>query len=352
MSEAYRFLSLEGDGIGREIMASCLNVLEAVRPSLSRDVIFDKMDIGLQSLEAIGTTISDEVIEAAKASDGILLGPVSHNEYPPVEEGGLNPSGVLRKECALYANIRPAKRWSGCPAPLDKPINMVVMRENLEGFYADRNMHYGNGEFMPVPDVALSMRRITKEASLNIAHAAFAWADKRPAKKVTAIHKANVMRLSDGLFLEAVRSVAQDYPHIQYDEMLVDAAAAHLIRKPEAFDVMVTTNMFGDILSDLASEISGSLGLAGSLNAGKKYAAAQAQHGSAPDIAGQDKANPVSMILSLSMLLHHLGEVIAAEKIEDAVGKMLSSPQTRTADLGGALGCSAFTSALIRHLSP
>ena len=349
--KAYRFLSLEGDGIGKEILSSCLDVLEVVRPLLSRDVDIQKMEIGLKSLEAIGTTISDEVIEAAKASDGILLGPVSHNDYPPVEEGGLNPSGVLRKECGLYANIRPAKRWAGCSSPIDKPIDMVVMRENLEGFYADRNMHSGNGEFMPVPDVALSMRRITKEASLNIARAAFAWADKRPAKKVTAIHKANVMRLSDGLFLEAVRSVASDCPHIQYDEMLVDAAAAHLIRSPEAFDVMVTTNMFGDILSDLASEISGSLGLAGSLNAGKDYAAAQAQHGSAPDIAGQDKANPVSMILSLSMLLHHLGEDRAADKIEEAVGKMLSSPTTRTADLGGDLSCSAFTSGLIYLLS-
>ena len=351
MSGNYKFLCLEGDGIGPEIMASCLQVLDVVRPLLSKDVEVQKMDIGFAALAKSGSTIPDEVIEAAKNSDGVLLGPVSHNDYPPVEEGGLNPSGVLRKALSLYANIRPARRWAGCEAPLDRDIDLVVMRENLEGFYADRNMHQGNGEFMPVPDVALSMRRITKQASTDIAKAAFAWADRRPVKKVTAIHKANVMRLSDGLFLEAVREVARQYPHIGYDEMLVDAAAAHLVRAPEQFDVLVTTNMFGDILSDLASEISGSLGLAGSLNAGSRYAAAQAQHGSAPDIAGQDKANPVSLILSLSMLLSHLGETGAAIKIEQAIAGMLSSPQSRTADCGGVLSCSAFTSKLTATLS-
>lgn len=350
MSQSYKFLCLEGDGIGPEIMTACLQVLDSIAPLLSRKVTLQKMDIGFAALAKTGSTIPDEVIESAKLSDAILLGPVSHNEYPPVDEGGLNPSGVLRKSLSLYANIRPARRWQGCDSPLDKPINLIVMRENLEGFYADRNMHEGNGEFMPVPDVALSMRRITRQASEDIARAAFAWADRRAAKKVTAIHKANVMRLSDGLFLDAVRSVAKHYPHITYDEMLIDAAAAHLVRDPSQFDVLVTTNMFGDILSDLASELSGSLGLAGSLNAGETYVAAQAQHGSAPDIAGQDKANPVSLILSLSMVFHHLGEAKAADRIEQAIAHMLSSPQTRTADCGGVLSCSEFTQQLIAHL--
>ena len=163
---------------------------------------------------------------------------------------------------------------------------------------------------------------------------------------MTAIHKANVMRMSDGLFLETVRGVAAEHPDITYDEMLVDAAAAMMVRDPGRFDVVVTTNMFGDILSDLASELSGSLGLAGSLNAGTRHAAAQAQHGSAPDIAGLDRANPTSLILSAAMLLSHLGEGPAAAAIEAAVRAALASPDTRTADVGGRLGCGAFAAYL------
>ena len=195
---------------------------------------------------------------------------------------------------------------------------------------------------MPTPDTALAFRKITRQASLNIARAGFELATTRPAKHVTAIHKANVMRVSDGLFLECTRQIAAEYLDITYDELLVDAAAAHLVRDPTKFDVLITTNMFGDILSDLASELAGGLGLAGSLNFGTKNAVAQAQHGSAPDIAGQDKVNPVSLILSVEMLLRHLGEIRGADLIRSAVAQSLRSPATRTGDLGGSMGTRAF----------
>ena len=351
MVEKRQLLCLNGDGISEEIMAATLAVFDTVRPLLRRPVTITEDQVGFAALAQSGTTITEAVIKAAASADGIILGPVSHNSYPPVADGGLNPSGVLRKTLSLYANIRPAFSFDGLPKPTKHKFDLVVMRENLEGFYADRNMADGPGEVMPVDGVALAFRRITREASYNIAKAGFELAMKRQKKTVTAIHKANVMRLSDGLFLDTVRDVAASYPDIAYDEMLVDAAAALLVRDPGRFDVLVTTNMFGDILSDLASELSGGLGLAGSLNAGHDHVMAQAQHGSAPDIAGQDKANPTSLILSLAMLLHHWGETDAADRINNAVATLLATADTRTVDLGGMLTCSAFAALLCQHIS-
>lgn len=338
-------LCLPGDGIGPEITAATLAVLRAAEPLLSRRLEVEEAQIGFASLEASGTTIPDEVIERARSADGVILGPVSHNAYPPVTEGGRNPSGVLRVALELYANIRPARTYPGLAAPSRRAFDLVVTRENLEGFYADRNMHAGGGEFMPVPGVALAMRKITEEGSRRIAERAFSLARERTGR-VTAIHKANVMRVSDGLFLRVCREVADAHPDITYDEVLVDAAAAHLVRHPDRFDVLLCTNMFGDILSDLASELSGGLGLAGSLNAGETHAVAQAQHGSAPDIAGQDRANPTSLILSAAMLLRHRGEAQAADAIESAVTTALTRPETRTGDLAGTLGTAAYTDML------
>ena len=342
---------MDGDGISTELIRSCVAVLDALSPHFTKPVTLSHHQVGFASLKAHGTTISAEVITAAAESDGVILGPVSHADYPAVEAGGLNPSGVLRKALSLYANIRPARCYPGLAHYTRAPFDIVIMRENLEGFYADRNMVAGTGEFMPTEGVALAVRKITRQASLDIAHAAFEQARKRPAKKVTSIHKANVMRLSDGLFLDAVRQVAADYPDVGYDEMLVDAATAMLVRAPQDFDVIVTTNMFGDILSDLASELSGSLGLAGSLNKGRTVVMAQAQHGSAPDIAGRDLANPVSLLLSVAMLLDNLGEAAAALRLEAAVAQMLADQDSRTADLGGPLSCSAFTEQLCERLA-
>ncbi len=339
-------LCLPGDGIGPEITAATEGVLAAVADRFGLALRIDRAEIGFPALKASGTTIPQAVIDAAKAADGVILGPVSHNAYPPVAEGGLNPSGTLRRELELYANIRPARSRPGVPRPIVPEVDLVVMRENLEGFYADRNMHAGPGEVMPEPGIALAFRKITAKNSRRIAEAGFALAAQRPALRVAAVHKANVLRLSDGLFLDQCRAVAADHPQIEYEEVLVDAAAALLVRDPTRFDVIVTTNMYGDILSDLASELSGGLGLAASLNLGPGRAVAQAQHGSAPDIAGQDRANPTSLIASAAMLLRHLGHADAAGAIEGALDAALSAPSTRTPDLGGALGTSAFAAHL------
>jgi 3-isopropylmalate dehydrogenase len=343
-----RLLVLEGDGIGPEITAATLEVLRAVDKKFGLSFEFSKADIGWVAHKASGTTFPDAVEAAAKASDGVLLGPVSHNDYPPRAEGGLNPSGELRKRLDLYANIRPARSREGFPPRCGKAVDLVVVRENTEGFYADRNMFQGSGEFMPTKDVALAVRKVTREGSMRIAETAFKLAMQR-RKKITCVHKANVLRVSDGLYLECTRAVAANYPQVQYEERIIDAMAALLIRDAGAFDVIVTTNMFGDILSDEASEIAGSLGLAASVNAGDKYGVAQAQHGSAPDIAGKNIANPSSLIGSAAMLLAWLGErrgedklVKAAQAIEDALDRVIATPDGRTGDLGGKLGTDAF----------
>jgi 3-isopropylmalate dehydrogenase len=213
-------------------------------------------------------------------------------------------------------------------------------------------MYAGSGEFMPTEDLALSVRKITAQGSARVARAAFDLARSR-RRRVTAVHKANVLKLSDGLFLREVRRVAKEYPDVQLDDLIVDAAAALLVRSPERFDVIVTTNMFGDILSDEASELSGSLGLGGAINAGERYCVAQAQHGSAPDIAGANLANPTSLILSAAMLLDWRGRRTHDEKLTDAaaliecaIDRVIGDPLTRTRDLGGTLGTDAFTSAV------
>lgn len=335
-------LVLPGDGIGPEIVAATETVLAAAAARHSLNLHLVRAGIGLAALAAQGTTIPEAVVEAARAADGVILGPVSHNAYPPVAQGGHNPSGVLRRALGLYANIRPARSRPGVPRPVAAPVDLVVVRENLEGFYADRNMAQGPGEFMPEPGIALALRKITAAGSRRIAEAAFALAATRPARRVTTVHKANVLRLSDGLFLSEVRAVAARHPQVAHDELLVDAAAALMVRDPGRFDVVLTTNMFGDILSDLAAELAGGLGLGASLNLGEGVAVAQAQHGSAPDIAGQDRANPGALIGSAAMLLAHLGAREAARGIEAALEAALADPACRTADLGGRLGTRAF----------
>jgi 3-isopropylmalate dehydrogenase len=350
-------LVLEGDGIGPEITKATMRVLDTINGAFSLDLSSRKLQIGLKALKETGTTFPPQTLAAARAADGIVLGPVSHNEYPPVAEGGINPSGALRKGLDLYANVRPARSRPGFPPPCGKPVNLVVARENTEGFYSDRSMFLGPGEFMPTADIALSMRKITRAGSTRIAGAAFALAKREGRRRVTAVHKANVLRVSDGLFLECVRQVAKAYPEIEYEEKLVDAMAALLIRDPSQFDVIVTTNMFGDILSDQASELSGSLGMAASLNAGDHHAVAQAQHGSAPDIAGKDIANPSSLIGSVAMLLDWLGQrhqaprfCQAATAIDQALDQTIEDPNCRTRDMKGSLGTKAFTDRVLARL--
>ncbi|MPZ10634.1 MAG: isocitrate/isopropylmalate dehydrogenase family protein [Kiloniellaceae bacterium] len=342
-----KLLVMAGDGIGEEITAATLQVLRAADGRFGLGLDFEEAEIGLKALARHGTTLPEGVLERARASDGIILGPISHLDYPPPEEGGVNISGVVRVQLDLYANVRPARTRPGLPAK-GGSFDLVIMREATEGFYPDRNMFAGRAEFMTDPDTALSIRKITRKASERIARRSYELAMKRRGK-VAVIHKANTFRLSDGLFLDAVRSVARDFPEVETEEVIVDAMAALLVREPERFDVICATNFHADILSDLASELSGSLGLAGSVNAGDALCCAQAQHGSAPDIAGQDRANPTSLILSAAMLLDWLAEkralpacAEAARAIDQAIDAALARPETRTADLGGALGTRAF----------
>ncbi|MDO5630258.1 MAG: isocitrate/isopropylmalate family dehydrogenase [Paracoccus sp. (in: a-proteobacteria)] len=350
-----RILVLPGDGIGPEITKATLAVLDHANAVYDLGLMVEQMDIGLAALAAQGTTLPQAVLDRIPQVDGVILGPVSHYDYPPREQGGINPSGALRTTFSLYANIRPARSRPDLSV-LRKPMDLIVVRENTEGFYADRNMVAGVGEFMPDNDMALSVRKITAKASATVARTAFELARTR-RKKVTAVHKANVLKLTDGLFLREVRRVAADYPDVELEELIVDAAAAHLIRRPDTFDVIVTTNMFGDILSDEASELSGSLGLGGSISEGADVCVAQAQHGSAPDIAGQDKANPTSLILSAAMLLDWLARrhdrpdyADAARAIDAAVEQALDDPASRTADLGGPLGTTAFAARVCENL--
>jgi 3-isopropylmalate dehydrogenase len=346
-----KLLVLPGDGIGPEIVEAAMDVARAADAKYGLGLAFDHDNVGFVSLEKHGTTLRQELLDRARMQyDGVILGTQSHADYPSPEKGGRNVSAGFRVGLDLYANVRPARTRPFLESNMKpgKTMDLVIMREATEGFYPDRNMARGWGEMMPDPDMALSVRKITRHGSERIARRAFELATKR-RRHVTAIHKANSFHMTDGLFLECVRSVARDFPDVQLDDLLVDASTAHLIRNPERFDVLVATNFYGDILSDMASELSGSLGLAGSMIAGDRQCCAQAQHGSAPDIQGRDIANPTSMILSVAMLLGWLGEhhgrpafAGAAAAIDAAVDKVLENPATRTRDVGGNCGCEAF----------
>ncbi len=351
-----KILVLPGDGVGPEITAATLEVLDRANSLFKLGLEWQRDEIGLPALKKEGTTLPPRVLEAARAASGVILGPLSTYEYPARDKGGINASAEFRTKLDLYANIRPAKSRLGVGLT-GKPVDLVIYRENTEGFYADRNMHAGLGEFMPTEDMALAVRRVTAKCCERIARRAFEAAMAR-RRKVTAVHKANVFRISDGLYLREVRKVAQGFPDVQLEEVIVDAMAALLLRDPMRFDVIVAENMYGDILSDEASELSGGLGLGGSINAGDDYCVAQAQHGSAPDIAGKDRANPSSLILSAAMLLEWLGgrganPVLAgaAKSIDAAVDATLKDPATRTVDLGGKLGTQEFGRAVAAKLA-
>lgn len=348
-------LLLPGDGIGPEISRATELVLHKVDQLYGLGLEISQEVIGLDALGGSGSTFPSELLGRCAEVDGVILGPVSTYDYPSRDEGGLNPSAELRTKLQLHANIRPCRSLTGLSV-LRSPMDLIIVRENTEGFYSDRNMFAGTGEFMPDDHTALSVRKITAQASRAAAYAAFTAASSRH-HKVMAVHKANVLTLSDGLFLESVREVSEEFPDVELEELIVDAAAAHLIRSPGRFDVLVTTNMFGDILSDEASELCGSLGLGGSINVGENHCVAQAQHGSAPDIAGHGVANPASLMRSAAMLLQWWGQRAestaarsAARDIESAVDMVLANPQWRTPDLGGSAGTSEFTQSVLDAL--
>ena len=348
-------LILPGDGIGPEITAAVRQALAALDTRFALGLHLSEGRVGLAALEQDGTTWPDAMEAAVRAADLTVLGPVDTAAYPPPNEGGVNPSATMRIRLDLYANMRPSRALPGVPA-LAPGMDLLVARENTEGFYADRNMHAGTGEFMATEDVALAVRKITRRGSERIARAAFAAARNR-RRKVTIVHKSNVLKHTDGLFERTAYDVAAEWPEVEVDDMHVDAAAALLVREPERFDVLLCTNMFGDILSNLAAELSGGLGLGGSINAGDTVAVAQAAHGSAPDIAGRDIANPAALLFSTAQLLAWKGEreqsnalMEASRTLERTVETLLASPGTRTADLGGPLGTRAFADRVVADL--
>lgn len=345
----YRIAVMPGDGIGPEIVAETVRVLTAAAaatPSLHLD--FPHYLVGLEAHRQRGSTMPADVLQAIAQCQGWLLGPLTTHLYQGADMP--NISGFLRKRFELYANVRPARSLPGVQA-LYPDVDLITVRENTEGFYADRNLLDGNGELRPDEDTVLSVRVVTRRSSLRLARVAFALAQQR-RKKVTAVHKANVLRKGCGLFLASCREVAAEYPEVELNDLHVDAAAMELVMRPQAFDVIATTNMFGDILSDEASGLVGGLGLAPGLNAGDRYLMAQATHGSAPSLAGQGTANPCAEVLSGALLLRWLGlrqhdqsAVAAAGRVEQAVADVLASG-TRTPDLGGSASTSQLGAAI------
>jgi len=341
---------LPGDGIGPETMAVAVDVLEAVSTRFGLGISLDHDLAGHASMEKYGATVRPELLDKVRCADALMLGPASAYEYPDQ----INASKHFRKGLDLYANIRPARTYAGMPNRFGE-FDLVVVRENTEGFYADRNMESGGSEILVTKDVAISMRRITRVCCERIARTAFELAMTR-RKHVTIVHKASVLKICDGLFVDVCREVARDYPEVVVDDVIVDAMMALVVRHPQRYDVIVTTNMFGDILSDLTSELSGSIGLGGSLNAGVDAAMGQAAHGSAPDIADQDIANPFSQVLSAAQLLGWYGQktgerkfLEAAQAIDDGVAAAIAAGEA-TRDVSGRLGTRATGEALVKRL--
>lgn len=352
-----KLVVVPGDGIGPEITSATMKAIHALERRYGLELDVQELQSGLASLQRHGVTLREEDIEAARAADGVILGPMSVKEYPPPERGGIHVPAHYRSALQLYANVRPAYTRPGVPSAVSG-MDLVLVRENLEDFYVDRNMHIGVGEFMPTPGVTLAVGKITAEGSRHVARAACEIAARRPRKKLTIVHKAPVFKLYHGLFLECAYETARDYPEVEVEDLLVDAVAALLVRTPGRFDTMLMPNVFGDILSDEACELAGSLGLSASLNHGDRCAVAQAGHGSAPDIAGRDIANPSSLMLSTAMLFDHVGRntgdarlAQAGGALQQAVDALIADPQTRTADLGGTLGTRAFGDAVVRRIS-
>jgi len=350
-TRTYHLGVLLGDGIGPEIVPSSVALVDAaVEAAGVAPIEWHELPLGSTAIEEHGAHTPDTTLKALEDLDGWLLGPHDSASYPEPFRSELNPSGTIRKHFGLFANIRPAKAFEGGKAIVEG-TDLVIARENTEGFYADRNTFRGTGEMMPTPDVAIMHGIITRAATERIARSAFELAIRR-RNKVTIVHKANVLKMTTGLFRDVCREVASAYPQVEVDDFHIDAMTVHLVRRAHEFDVIVTENMFGDILSDLAGEIAGSLGIAPSLNSSDTHAMAQAAHGSAPDIAGRDLANPIAMNLSSAMLLDWLAGRHADPMLADAAKRLERGvvatvrAGTSTRDLGGTAGCAEFTDAV------
>jgi len=331
---SYSITLIPGDGIGPEISEAARRVIEAAGVKIQWDVV----EAGEAVIAKYGTPLPDYVLDSVRKNRTALKGPLT----TPVGKGFRSVNVTLRQELNLYANVRPAKTMPGIETRF-KNVDLIIVRENTEDLYAGIEHRVGR-------DAAESIKIITREASERIARHAFNLAVKEGRKKVTAVHKANIMKLSDGLFLESVRRVAQDFPDIEFEDMIVDAMCMKLVQSPENYDVLVLPNLYGDIVSDLCAGLVGGLGVAPGANIGIEAAVFEPVHGSAPKHAGLNRVNPLAIILSGVMMLQHLGEMEAAGRVSRAVTAVLEEGKSVTYDLGGSSSTSQMADAIISKL--
>jgi isocitrate dehydrogenase (NAD+) len=331
---AYQLVLIPGDGIGPEVTAAARRVLEVAGVAIDWQI----HDAGQSALDKLGDPLPEATLEAVRNCRATLKGPTA----TPSGGGFRSVNVELRQRLHLFANYRPARSLPGVPSRYEN-VDLIVVRENTEGLYSGL-------EHEVVPGVVESLRIVTEAASERIARFAFETARRQGRKRVTCVHKANILKLSDGLFLRTCRRVAEEFADIAFDDSIVDAAAMKLVLNPRSFDVLVMENLFGDILSDLTSGLVGGLGLAPSANVGEGLAVFEAVHGSAPDIAGKGFANPTALILSGVLMLRYLGEKAAADRIERAVEAVYARGDVRTRDLGGIATTDQFVDAVVTHL--
>ena len=325
---------IPGDGIGPEVTEAVVRILSASGVSIE----WDHHLAGVMAVERTGQTLPIELVDSIRRNKVALKGPVT----TPIGHGFTSVNVGLRKALDLYANLRPVWNLPGVAARF-QTVDLVIVRENTEDLYAGL-------EHEVVPGVVESLKIITERASTRIAHFAFNHARRNGRHRVTAIHKANIMKLGDGLFLDSIRRVAREYTDITYDERIVDAACMHLVMHPELFDVLVLPNLYGDIVSDLCAGLVGGLGVVGAANLGTEIGVFEAVHGSAPDIAGKNIANPTALLRSALLMLHHIGEPEAAGRIHAALLRVLSTPAHATRDLGGTASTTEFANAIVQAL--
>jgi isocitrate dehydrogenase (NAD+) len=331
----YRITLIPGDGIGPEVTAAAQRILDA----LGLDIVWQTHLAGQAALDALGSPLPAETLAAVQNSNATLKGPTA----TPSGTGFRSVNVELRQKLHLYANYRPARSMPGVPTRYED-VDLIVVRENTEGLYSGL-------EHEVVPGVVESLRVVTEMASERIARFAFETARRQGRKRVTCVHKANILKLSDGLFLRTCRRVAESFPDVAFDDSIIDATAMKLVINPHSYDVMVMENLFGDIVSDLTSGLIGGLGLAPSANVGERVAVFEAVHGSAPDIAGKGIANPTAIILSAVLMLRYLGEKLAADRVENAVRSVYSLGSARTGDLGGKATTAQFVDALLAAMA-
>jgi isocitrate dehydrogenase (NAD+) len=326
---------IPGDGIGPEVTEAVVRILNAAGVSIA----WERHLAGVLAVERTGQSLPVELLDSIRRNKVALKGPVT----TPIAQGFTSVNVGLRKALDLYANLRPVWNLPGTAARFSG-VDLVIVRENTEDLYAGL-------EHEVVPGVVESLKIITERASTRIAEFAFQYARRNGRKKVTAIHKANIMKLGDGLFLESVRAVARTHPDIAYDEKIVDAACMHLVMNPGQFDVLVMPNLYGDIVSDLCAGLVGGLGVVGAANLGTDIGVFEAVHGSAPDIAGKNFANPTALLLSAVLMLRHIDEGSAANRIMDALGRVLTAGAVRTRDLGGTASTYEFADVVCKAIA-